>query len=598
MNYELGQTTPALADSGTPFVKGDKEGKMHKNIQKETIAVLDFGSQYSHLIVRRIRELGVYAELLSPETSAEKLAEYAGLVLSGGPQNLSQSSALKADPRVYSLGIPILGVCYGMQLMAHQLGGEVKAGDKREYGPVRVELSKESALFRGMNIGQGSKHPFASQTRHFPSKEGQRGKKSGELTWMSHGDQVTKIPKGFTITGKSDACPIVAIEDAKRRIYGIQFHPEVKHTEHGMKVIENFLTIVGAKRNWRLGKDWIKAAVADIRTKVGKSRALLALSGGVDSTVAAYLVHRAIGRELTCVYVDTGLMRKGETEQIKKTFSALPQLDFRIVDAEKEFLKALSGVTEPEQKRKVCGELFIRLFEREAGKVKATPLQSYDTPSPRRLGTSPLKRGRGGGGTSTAEFLVQGTLYTDVITSGVSIGGKAAVIKSHHNVGGLPQNLKFKLIEPLRDLYKDEVRELGKALGVPEEIVMRQPFPGPGLAVRIIGEVTREKLELLRAADAIFCEELVTSGEAKNIQQYFAVLPLIRSVGVQGDARTYGHPIILRAVTTSDFMTADFARISVETLARVSSRITNEVAGVNRVAYDITSKPPATVEWE
>ena len=566
----------------------------------DTIAVLDFGSQYSHLIVRRIRELGVYAELLAPEISAEKLAEYAGVVLSGGPQNLSahapeqssvrgkRSTALKADPKVYSLGIPVLGVCYGLQLMAHQLGGEVKAVDKREYGPTRVFLGK-SELFRGMKTA----HPFASQTRHFPSKEGQGGEKKGEMTWMSHGDQVTKIPKGFTITGKSGACPVVAIEDAKRRLYGIQFHPEVKHTEHGMQIIENFTKIVGAKKTWKLGKDWIEAHVAGIKEKVGSGRALCALSGGVDSTVAAYLVHRAIGKQLTCVYVDTGLMREGETEQIKKTFFSLPQLDFRVVDAEKEFLMALEGVTEPEKKRKIIGELFIRLFERETEKEyqenrKTTPvLADSDTPF--------IKEDKSRG---TFDFLVQGTLYTDAVESSMSVGGKAAVIKSHHNVGGLPKDVKFQLIEPLRELYKDEVRRLGKALGVPEEIVNRQPFPGPGLAVRIIGAVTKERLDTLRSAEAIFHEELVVAGEAKKIQQYFAVLPDIRSVGVQGDARTYGHPIILRAVTTPDLMTADWARIPYELLAKISARITNEVAGINRVAYDITSKPPGTVEWE
>ncbi len=543
-----------------------REKEMQQNAHKDTIAVLDFGSQYSHLIVRRIRELGVYAELLTPETPAEKLAEYAGIVLSGGPQNLSESTALKADPHVYELGLPVLGVCYGLQLMAHQLGGEVKAGDKREYGPTKVTVLT-SKLFAGL--------------------------KPNQQTWMSHGDQVVKIPKGFKITGKSGACPVVAIEDAKRRLYGIQFHPEVKHTEHGMKIIENFTKIVGAKKTWKLGKDWIEAQVAEIKAKVGNGRALCALSGGVDSTVAAYLVHRAIGKQLTCVYVDTGLMRQGETEQIKKTFSALPQLDFRVVDAEKEFLTALAGVTEPEKKRKIIGELFIRLFEREAGseyrkEKKTTPvLTDSDTPF------SKGDKSRG-----AFDFLVQGTLYTDAVESSISVGGKAAVIKSHHNVGGLPKDVKFKLIEPLRDLYKDEVRELGKALGVPEAIVMRQPFPGPGLALRIIGAVTKEKLEMLRNADAIFREELLASGEAKGIQQYFAVLPDIRSVGVQGDARTYERPIILRAVTTADFMTADWARIPHDLLAKISARITNEVAGVNRVAYDITSKPPGTVEWE
>lgn len=515
---------------------------MKKYDQQDTIAVLDFGSQYSHLIVRRVRELGVYAELLSPETSAEKLASYAGVILSGGPQNLSESSALKADPRVYELGIPMLGICYGFQLMAHQLGGEVRAGKTREYGPACITVATRSPLFKGLP--------------------------KSEPTWMSHGDQVTRVPNGFRITARSEACPIAAMEDRKRRLFGIQFHPEVKHTTHGMKVLQNFVRMTGAKRTWRLGKDWIDKTVADVREQVGIGRALCALSGGVDSTVAAFLVHRAIGANLTCVYVDTGLMRQGETEQIKKTFAKLPKLDFKVVHAEQEFLKALTGVTDPEQKRKVIGGLFVRLFEREQTKLRRT------------------------------DFLVQGTLYTDAITSGVSVGGKAAVIKSHHNVGGLPKDVKFKLIEPLRDLYKDEVRSIGRRLGVPEEIVSRQPFPGPGLAVRIIGEVTKEKLEMLRAADAIFREEFIAAGKAREVQQYFAVLLGIHSVGVQGDARTYGHPIILRAVTTADFMTADWARLPHTLLARVSSRITNEVAGINRVAYDITSKPPGTVEWE
>lgn len=507
----------------------------------DTVAVLDLGSQYSHLIVRRLRELGAYAELLPPETSAQSLEGYAAIVLSGGPQNLSESDALRVDSSLFELGKPILGICYGMQLIADELGGVVERKDDHEYGSTEVETF-DSVLF----------------------KDG--GKK--EKTWMSHGDQVTEVPDGFSVTGKSDASPIAAIENVEKNIFALQFHPEVSHTENGTHILENFLNHAKVARNWKLDEAWIESAVQKIRTQVGDKKALCALSGGVDSAVAAYLVHRAIGDQLTCVYVDTGLMRLRETEGIEEAFSTLEGLTLHVAHKEDEFLKKLAGVTDPEEKRKRIGETFIRVFEEEAKKL------------------------------GSIEFLVQGTLYTDVITSGVSIGGKAAKIKSHHNVGGLPEDMQFELVEPLRDLYKDEVRSLGRALGVPESIITRQPFPGPGLAVRIIGEVTKERLDMLRKADAIFREEMLSSGAAEDAQQYFAVLPNIRSVGVQGDARTYGHPIILRAVSTNDFMTADWTRIDHETLARISNRITNEVEGVNRVAYDITSKPPGTVEWE
>ena len=503
--------------------------------------VLDFGSQYSHLIARPLPELEVYAELVPHDYPLGKLKTAEGLILSGGPQNLSDSRALRVDKKIFNLGIPILGICYGMQLTAFELGGTVRAGQKREYGPTEIKISKLTKLFHGL--------------------------KPKQLTWMSHGDQVTKLPKGFKIIAGSSNCPVAAMADEARKIYGLQFHPEVVHTKNGTVMLKNFIEVTGAERSWSM-KDFFEREIEKIRKQIGNGKAVCALSGGVDSAVAASIVHKAIGKNLVCVYIDTGLMREGETETVVKAFRQYQKIDLRVVKAKKEFLTKLKGVTDPEKKCKIIGELFIRIFEREAKKL-----------------------GR-------VMWLVQGTLYTDAITSGVSVGKTAAVIKSHHNVGGLPAKLGFKLIEPLRELYKDEVRKIGKLLGLPDSIVHRQPFPGPGLAVRIIGEVTEEKLELLKKADLIVRGEIEKTGLNKNIQQYFAVLPSIKSVGVQGDARTYGYPIIVRAVTTADFMTAHWAKIPPAVLEKISVRITNEVRGINRVVYDITSKPPATIEWE
>ena len=508
----------------------------------DSVLILDFGAQYSRLIARRVREQNVYCEVLPHSASAETIRKKApiGVILSGGPNSVYAEGAPLVDPALFTLGIPVLGICYGCQLIAHTLGGKVEPdGGAREYGKAETTFDRADRLF--------SKLPETS------------------ITWMSHGDYISKLPEGFKPAATTAVCPTAAIACEEKRFYGVQFHPEVRHTQYGRELIRAFLfDVCGAKGDWTVG-DIRTEAIRKIREQVGDGTALLALSGGVDSSVAAALMAEAIGDRLTCVFIDHGLMRKNEGDEVEAAFKPWP-IRFVRVDAEQRFLSRLAGVTEPEQKRKIIGAEFIRAFEEEA----------------RRIGG--------------ADYLVQGTIYPDVIESGL---GSSAVIKSHHNVGGLPDDIGFKgIVEPLRMLFKDEVRALGRDLGLPDAFVERQPFPGPGLAIRIIGEITREKLDTLREADAIFREELALSGVSKELSQYFAVLTSMRSVGVMGDGRTYDYTLALRAVKTDDFMTADWARIPYDVLDRVSSRIVNEVKGVNRIVYDITSKPPATIEWE
>jgi GMP synthase (glutamine-hydrolysing) len=511
--------------------------------EERPVLVLDFGGQYSQLIARRVREARVYSELVTHRLSAEQVRARnpLALILSGGPASVYSPAAPDMDTRIFDLGVPTLGICYGMQLMARDLGGTVESNDVSEYGKTDMALG-ESTLFHDL---------------------------PGEQTvWMSHRDSVTAPPAGAHVTASSPSTPIAAFEDSARGLYGVQFHPEVVHTPHGQEILKNFLyEVAGAPPAWT-ATAVIEEQVERIRAQVGGERIICGLSGGVDSAVAALLVHKAVGDQLTCVFVDHGLLRASEGEQVVETFGGHFQVPLVHVQAQDRFLSRLAGVTDPEEKRKIVGEEFIRVFEDEA----------------RKLGD--------------VRFLVQGTLYSDVIESGGTEDGVAATIKSHHNVGGLPADMRMELVEPLRLLFKDEVRRVGEELGLPERMVWRQPFPGPGLAIRIIGEVTAERLEILRAADAVLQDEIRRAGLYRELWQSFAVLPAIRSVGVQGDERTYAHPIVIRAVTSEDAMTADWARLPYDVLEAISSRMVNEIPGVNRVALDISSKPPSTIEWE
>lgn len=510
--------------------------------ENELILILDFGGQYNQLIARRVRECNVYSEVVPYDISIEKIKEKnpKGIIFTGGPASVYLEDSPKCDPEIFNLGIPVLGICYGMQLMMHSLGGHVARADKREYGTIEANIDNTSLLFQGFDTVNGF--------------------------LMSHTDYVETLPEGFKNIGSTASCPNAAVENVERKLYGIQFHPEVNLSVNGTQVIKNFLyNICECSGDWQIAS-FVTESIKSLKEKIGDKKALCALSGGVDSSVAAVLLNKAIGKNLTCIFVDHGLLRKNEGDEVEEVFRNQFDINLIRVNAKDRFLSKLAGVTDPEQKRKIIGEEFIRVFEEEAKKI------------------------------GTVDYLVQGTIYPDVIESGL---GKSSVIKSHHNVGGLPDYVDFKeIVEPLRNLFKDEVRQTGLELGIPENLVFRQPFPGPGLAIRVIGDITDDKLTILKEADAIFREEIANAGLHKSINQYFAVLTNLKSVGVMGDERTYDYTVALRAVETKDFMTGVWSKIPYEILEKVSSRIVNEVKHVNRVVYDITSKPPATIEWE
>jgi len=508
------------------------------------ILIIDFGSQFNQLIARRVRECRVYCQIEPPSITCDevKALNPEGIILSGGPSSIYEPQSPKIDPAILDLGIPVLGICYGLQYMVHTLGGSVARSTKREYGFAEFQLKKDDGLFKTV--------------------EGQT------TCWMSHGDSITKLPPGFRITGSTENTRIAAASNPRLKLFGLQFHPEVEHTPRGKRMLRNFLSdICGCRMSWNM-KSFASRTIDEIRTHVGDKKVILGLSGGVDSSVAALLIHQAIGKNLTCIFVDNGLLRKNEAQKLKIVFKQNLKINIRFVQASGRFLKALKGVQDPERKRKIIGKIFMDVFEAEARKIK------------------------------DAEFLAQGTLYPDIIESQSAFGGPTSVIKSHHNVGGLPKNMKLKLVEPLKFLFKDEVRKLGKTLGLPEEMNWRQPFPGPGLAIRIIGAVTPKRLKILREVDDLLMMEIKAAGYYKKLWQSFAVLLPLKSVGVMGDMRTYENIVAIRAVTSKDAMTADWARLPHKLLNRISNRVINEVDGVNRVVYDISSKPPGTIEWE